>query len=153
MNRRKTPQDFDRLLEYLKDARGFDFSAYKSATMSRRIEKRMGTIGVKSYSDYIDFLEVHPNEFAELFNVILINVTAFFRDPETFEYIRNTIIPDVVSTKQPDDPIRVWSAGCASGEEAYSIAILLSESLGPQAYRDRVKIYGTDIDEDALSAA
>jgi two-component system CheB/CheR fusion protein len=153
MNRRKTPQDFDRLLEYLKDARGFDFSAYKSATMSRRIEKRMGTIGVKSYSDYIDFLEVHPNEFAELFNVILINVTAFFRDPETFEYIRNTIIPDVVSTKQPDDPIRVWSAGCASGEEAYSIAILLSESLGPQAYRDRVKIYGTDIDEDALSVA
>jgi hypothetical protein len=66
MNRRKVPPDFDRLLEYLKDARGFDFGVYKPATLSRRIEKRMGTVGVKSYADYIDFLEVHPDEFAEL---------------------------------------------------------------------------------------
>jgi len=153
MNRRKVPPDFDRLLEYLKDARGFDFGVYKPATLSRRIEKRMGTVGVKSYADYIDFLEVHPDEFAELFNAILINVTGFFRDAETFEYIRHTIIPEMINGKEPDDPIRVWSAGCASGEEAYSIAILLGEALGEGPYRDRVKIYATDIDDDALSAA
>jgi two-component system CheB/CheR fusion protein len=153
MNQTKTPLDFDRLLAHLKDTRAFDFSVYKPTTLSRRIEKRMGSIGIKDYGDYIDYLEVHPDEFAELFNSILINVTAFFRDPETFEYIRKTIIPDILSAKEHDDPIRVWSAGCASGEEAYSVAILLGEALGPRGYRDRVKIYATDIDEDALAAA
>jgi two-component system CheB/CheR fusion protein len=153
MKAMKEPPDFNRLVEYLKEARAFDFSVYKSATLIRRIDRRMSLVGVQSYSDYIDYLEVHPDEYGELFNAVLINVTAFFRDSETFQYITETTIPDILKAKAAGDSIRIWSAGCASGEEAYSIAILFAEALGPQAFRERVKIYATDIDDSALAAA
>jgi two-component system CheB/CheR fusion protein len=149
----ESPPDFARLLDHLRDTRGFDFSAYKPATLSRRVEKRMGEVGIQSYGDYIDYLEVHPDEFSALFNTILINVTGFFRDTEVFAQLRDVVLPAIVGTKQDGDPIRVWVAGCASGEEAYSIAILLNDRLGGKAMRDRVKIYATDLDEDALSLA
>ena len=148
-----TPPGFDSLLDYLRDARGLELGGYKTSTLSRRIEKRMGMVGAATYSAYIDYLEVHPDEFGQLFNIILINVTAFFRDAHIFELLRSTILPSIIDAKAPDDPIRVWSAGCASGEEAYSVAILLAELLEPQAFRECVKIYATDIDEEALSAA
>jgi two-component system CheB/CheR fusion protein len=147
------PPGFDRLLDYLRDTRGLDLGGYKTTTLSRRIEKRMGMVGVPTYPAYIDYLEVHPDEFAQLFNIILINVTAFFRDPPTFELLRTSVLPGIIGARDPDDPIRVWSAGCASGEEPYSVAILLAELLGPQQFRDRVKIYATDVDEEALTAA
>jgi two-component system CheB/CheR fusion protein len=153
MKAKQDPPDFRRLLEYLKDTRGFDFGVYKTPTLSRRIERRMSTVDAHSYTDYIDYLEVHPDEFEQLFNAILINVTAFFRDTETFEYIRKTLIPEILTTRAPDDPIRVWSAGCASGEEPYSIAMLFAEALDPLKFRERVKIYATDVDEDALASA
>ena len=146
-------QSFVDLLEYLKFNRGFDFTGYKQASLMRRIESRMKAISVATFADYLDYLEVHPEEFSNLFNAILINVTAFFRDPTAWEYVRDEIIPRIVQAHEPDEPLRIWSAGCASGEEAYTLAILFAEVLGVEAFRERVKIYATDIDEEALTQA
>ncbi|BDI30145.1 chemotaxis protein CheR [Capsulimonas corticalis] len=145
--------DFETLLQYLKRNRGFDFTGYKRNSVMRRVEKRMSDIGVEGYSHYVDYLEVHPEEFSQLFNTILINVTAFFRDPAAWDFIRDEVIQRIIVTKGLDDPIRIWSAGCASGEEAYTLAMLLAEALGFERFRDRVKIYATDIDEEALTEA
>ena len=93
---RATTAEFEHLLEHLKQMRGFDFTAYKRSTLSRRIDKRLASTGVGSYEEYLDYLEVHPDEFGQLFNAILINVTAFFRDPETFEYLRQEVLPSLV---------------------------------------------------------
>jgi two-component system CheB/CheR fusion protein len=95
---------------------------------------------------------VHPEEFGHL-NAILINVTSFFRDEQAWEFLRERIIPDILAKKGGDDTIRVWSAGCASGEEAYSLAILFAEALGPEKFKQRVKIYATDISDAALGRA
>ena len=145
--------DFIKLLDYLKNTRGFDFSGYKLSSLMRRVQKRMQQVGVASYSDYIDFLEVHPDEFLPLFNTVLINVTSFFRDPHAWEVVKEQILPRILESKTPDEPIRCWSACCASGEEAYTLAILLAEALGDAEYRRRVKIYGTDADDEALAQA
>jgi two-component system CheB/CheR fusion protein len=142
----------NQLLEYLKEQRGFDFSGYKRASLSRRVRRRMDVVGLGSYEDYQDYLEVHPNEFTALFNTILINVTGFFRDSDTWEFLRSDLLPGLLSRRE-GEPIRVWCAGCASGEEAYSLAMVLAEALGAEEFRERVKIYATDVDEDALGAA
>src|SRR5438270_1991025 len=148
-----TPTGLPTLIDYLKRSRGFDFTGYKPASLERRIHKRMQVVNVQEYSDYVDYLEVHPEEFEILFNTILINVTAFFRDAGAWEYIAQQVIPGLLSRKPEPTPIRVWSAGCASGEEAYTLAMILAEALGMAAYKERVKIYATDIDEEALSRA
>jgi two-component system CheB/CheR fusion protein len=141
------------LLEYLLNARGFDFHGYKPASLSRRIRKRMEAVGLDSFAAYQDYLEVHPDEFATLFNVILINVTGFFRDQAAWDAVRTTAVPQIIDGKAPNDPIRAWSAGCATGEEAYTIAMVLAEALGPAQFSERVKIYATDVDEEALNTA
>ena len=153
MSEGKTAPEFEQLLEHLKLSRGFDFTAYKRSTLVRRIDKRMAGLNVNRYDDYLDYLEVHPDEFGQLFNAILINVTSFFRDPDTFEYLRDEIVPALLETKDSRESIRVWSAGCASGEECYSIAMLLAEALGPDQFHERVKIYATDVDEEELAIA
>ena len=153
MNTPESDPGFERLLEYLKQSRGFDFTGYKRVGLARRFQKQMQTVGVGEYGDYQDYLEVHPNEFAALFNAILINVTAFFRDPGTWEYLQAEIIPRLIAAKTPGEPIRVWSAGCASGEEVYTLAMAFAEALGIEQFRERVKIYGTDVDEEALAQA
>ena len=112
----------------------------------------MEAVEVDSHLAYVDFLEVHPDEFAFLFNTILINVTGFFRDAASWDYLGAEIVPRVLESRS-EGPIRVWCAGCASGEETYSMAMLLAEALGEQAYLDRVKIYATDVDEEALNEA
>ena len=104
-----------------------------------------------SYGDYLDYLEVHPDEFVQLFETLLINVTAFFRDPASWERLRRHA--PLLAAKKAGEPIRVWSAGCASGQEAYTAAIVFAEPIGPDAFRDRVKIYATDVDLDALNQA
>jgi two-component system CheB/CheR fusion protein len=144
---------FEALLDYLKRSRGFDFTGYKRSSLRRRMAKRMQQQQIDSCGDYLDYLEVHPEEFALLFNTILINVTGFFRDRPAWEFLANETIPHIVSGKQPGEPIRVWSAGCASGEETYTIAVALAEALGIDEFRHRVKIYATDVDEDALTQA
>ena len=145
--------DLDGLLDYLKRTRGFDFTGYKRASLERRIMKRLQAVGCKGFGDYLDYLEVHPDEFAGLFNTVLINVTSFFRDPSAWEFLSTSVVPDVIARRQAGGPIRVWSAGCASGEEAYTLAMVFAEALGIEALKEGVKIYATDIDEDALSRA
>jgi two-component system, chemotaxis family, CheB/CheR fusion protein len=146
-------RDFAALLNHLREKRGFDFTAYKQSTLLRRVRKRMEAVGAEDYDGYVDYLEVHQDEFTPLFNAILINVTGFFRDQPAWEYLEREIVPRLIESRQPAEPIRVWSAGCSTGEEAYTIAMILAEALGPEAYSERVKIYATDADEDALAKA
>ncbi|MBV6622232.1 MAG: PAS domain-containing protein [Rivularia sp. (in: Bacteria)] len=153
MNRVPESPELESLLEYIKRNRGFDFSGYKRTSLSRRVRKRMQLVNVDNYSEYLDYLEVHPDEFVELFNTILINVTTFFREPAAWEYIVSEIIPQIINNRQFNKPIRVWSAGCASGEETYSLAILLAEALGMEEYSRSVKVFATDVDMDALNYA
>ncbi|MFF5232185.1 CheR family methyltransferase [Dactylosporangium sp. NPDC000521] len=144
---------FEALLTYLKEARGFDFTGYKRSSLMRRVNRRIAQLGMHGYSEYLDQLQVHPDEFTTLFNTILINVTSFFRDSEPWDYLRTELIPRMLAESKPDAPLRIWSAGCASGEEAYSLAMLLCEVLGPDEFRRRVKIYATDVDEEGLTQA
>jgi two-component system CheB/CheR fusion protein len=149
----RSAQEFEALIEYLKNSRGFDFSGYKRSSLQRRISKRMQSLRIERASDYLDYLEVHPDEFIQLFNTILINVTSFFRDTAAWEFLTAEVLPRLIASKQPHEPIRVWSAGCASGEEAYTLAMILAEALGLESFRHRVKIYATDVDEEALVQA
>ncbi|MGW5241757.1 CheR family methyltransferase [Monashia sp. NPDC004114] len=142
---------FERLLEYLRDVRGFDFTGYKRPSLFRRVRHRMHAVGFDTFVEYQDYLEVNPDEFIPLFNTILINVTSFFRDRDSWEHLSNRIIPTMLETA--DREIRVWSAGCAGGQEAYSLAMVLTEAMGLEQFRERVKIYATDVDEDALAYA
>src|SRR2546423_3560758 len=115
------------LLEYLKRNRGFDFAGYKRTSLERRIRKRMDDVKIDSYAAYEDYLEVQPAEFTGLFNTILINVTSFFRDMPAWEFLADDVIPELLGDIPEDQPVRVWCAACASGEEAYTTAILLAE--------------------------
>lgn len=141
------------LLNYIKETRGFDFSGYKRASLTRRIRKRTAEVGAEDYASYRQVLERRPEEFNDLFDTVLINVTSFRRDPEAWEYLAQTTIPALLTDKADDDPIRVWSAGCATGQEPYSLAIVLAEALGEERFRRTVKLYATDVDDDALVAA
>src|SRR5215472_6909224 len=145
MTTSEAPPAFEALLDHLKRVRGFDFTGYKRSSLVRRIDKRMRQLALDDYTQYLDYLEVHPEEFAPLFDTILINVTGFFRDPESWERLASGVIPEYVIDKRPTETIRVWSAGCASGEEAYTLAVIFAEVLGPDAFRDRLKIYATDV--------
>jgi two-component system, chemotaxis family, CheB/CheR fusion protein len=116
----------------------------------RRFRQRMEVAGADGFSDYRSYLEAEPREVAELFDTILINVTGFFRDDATWEFVGADIIPRILEEAGPEGEIRAWSAGCASGEEPFTVAMLFAEALGDEAFRERVKIYATDVDEDAL---
>ncbi len=157
MNQPSIPEDTDSTLEdlliFIRDARGFDFTGYKRSSLARRIRKRMQEAGSADYVDYRDRLETSAEEFGYLFNTILINVTSFFRDAETWNVLRQDVMPELIAGIDGSREIRVWSAGCASGEEAYSLAIAFSEALGLEESAKRVKIYGTDVDDDALREA
>ncbi|CAN5901740.1 hypothetical protein BH23GEM7_BH23GEM7_25420 [soil metagenome] len=144
---------FEALLEFLKRQSGFDFTGYKPAGLMRRVRKRMAEVGVEEFDAYRDYLEVHPDELAELFNTILINVTDFFRDTEAWKRLAEEFIPRIVRGKRAEEPIRVWSAGCSTGEEPYTLVILLAEALGWERFKEQVKIYATDVDDEALARA
>src|SRR5215472_16761449 len=134
---KKSPE-FEALLEHLKTSRGFDFTGYKRSSLMRRVQKRMSELpDIKTYGAYLDYLEVHPEEFTPLFNTILINVTSFFRDPTAWEALAKGVIPKIIRSKRAGEAIRVCSVGCASGEEAYSVAMLLADALGG-SYRTKV---------------
>jgi two-component system CheB/CheR fusion protein len=139
------------LLEYVKENRGFDFSGYKRSSLRRRITRRMETVHCADFESYQQYLADNETEFGELFNTILINVTSFFRDGDAWSAIAEHVIPKILSDRGPADPVRVWVPGSASGEEAFTIAILLCEAMGEVGFRERVKIYATDVDLDALS--
>jgi two-component system CheB/CheR fusion protein len=149
----QTDPQFEALLLYVKEARGFDFTGYKRPSLVRRVNRRMSDVSVADYADYLDYLQVHPDEFTALFNTILINVTDFFRDPPAWDYLRDEVIGPLLASKLDGEAVRVWSAGCASGEEAYTLAIVLAEMMGPEQFRKQVKIYATDVDEEGLTHA
>jgi two-component system CheB/CheR fusion protein len=146
-------ESFEEILDHLRQERGFDFTLYKRASLMRRVVKRMHTVEVPTFEAYLDYLQVHQEEFEALFNTILINVTSFFRDADVWEYVDTHVLPALIAEHPPSSPIRIWSAGCASGQEPYSVAMLLAERLGLEALRDRVKIYATDVDNEALTQA
>ncbi|MEW9549896.1 CheR family methyltransferase [Nonomuraea sp. NPDC050783] len=146
-------REFDDLLLLLKETRGFDFTGYKRNTLIRRIARRLEALKLHTYSEYRDYLELQSDEYGRLFDSLLINVTSFFRDAAAWQRLRETVIPALLEYKDTGQPIRVWSAGCATGEEAYTVAMVLAEELGLDSFRERVKIYGTDLDEKALQAA
>ncbi|HEX8987605.1 MAG TPA: EAL domain-containing protein [Rhodocyclaceae bacterium] len=141
-----------RLLMNVKQQTRIDFSGYKEGTLWRRIERRMAAKHVATLEDYQTLVEANPEELEHLGKDILISVTAFFRDPESFGALRNHV-RTVLDAKQPGDEIRVWVPGCATGEEAYSIAIMIAELLGPNAAQFRIQIFATDIDLNALAVA
>jgi two-component system, chemotaxis family, CheB/CheR fusion protein len=145
--------EFDDLLVMLKETRGFDFTGYKRSTLQRRVRRRMALVNLNTFAEYRDYLELQPDEFSMLFDSMLINVTSFFRDPLAWQALADRVLPELLSGKSAKSPIRVWSAGCATGEEAYTLAMVLAEALGPEQFRERVKIYATDLDEEALHDA
>jgi two-component system CheB/CheR fusion protein len=144
---------FEALLEYLQQTHGFQITGYKRPTIMRRVSKRMKMLGIEDFGRYSDYLQAHPEEFPELFNTILINVTSFFRDPDAWDYFAKAIVAKILAEKEEGHTIKIWNAGCASGEESYTIATVLAEALGDDEFRRSVKIYATDIDESALAQA
>lgn len=109
------------LLAFIRESRGFDFTGYKRSSLTRRIRKRMDEVGAANFIDYRDQLESSAEEFGNLFNTILINVTSFFRDAEAWTFLQREIMPELIADTEGANEIRVWSAACASGEEAYSL--------------------------------
>ncbi len=152
MSTQERDPQFEDLLAFIRDERGFDFTGYKRPSLRRRFSKRMESEKVPSFPEYREYLEQHPDEFVQLFNTILINVTSFFRDEVAWDYLRREVVPRIVELHDGvDSYIRLWSTGCATGEEAFSLAMVFAEELGEDAYKARVKIYATDIDDDALT--
>lgn len=148
-----TMQGITRILSVLRNATGVDFTYYKPTTLRRRILRRMALLRVDNLDRYIVKLRSDPAEVNALYEDILINVTEFFRDPEAFEALKQIVFPKIVPPVGSAGPIRIWVPGCASGEEVYSIAMVLLEYLGDRANEVTIQLFGTDISEVALDKA
>jgi len=146
-------QDIDRVLEVIRGSLGIDFSLYKRATVLRRIERRMVVNQCADAAAYLAMLQGNPQEVHILYKEMLIGVTRFFRDPEAWEVITTRIIPEILQRNKENGQIRCWIAGCSSGEEAYSLAIVLAEAIEAAKWTGEVKIFATDIDRDAIEHA
>ena len=127
--------ELESLLEYIREERGFDFTGYKRSSLARRITRRMQDVRLDSFAAYREYLEQHQDEFVLLFNTILINVTSFFRDDVSWDFLKSEIIPKILERKSKGGPVRIWSTGCASGEEAYTLAMVFAEALGEGEFR------------------
>lgn len=147
-------REFAQLLEQLRERSGIDFSTYKPATIVRRLRGRMSAAGDTSISAYAKRLEGDAEEYAKLTSSLLIKVTEFFRDPKVFDHLRDHTLPTLIDEARAHGrPLRLWSAGCATGEEAYSLAITVAEAVGDAAPALDVRIFATDIDTAAISFA
>ena len=150
----KLDRELERFLEKLHRDRGVDFRSYKQPTIMRRLGRRMAATDCESIEEYSRYLEQHPEEYRPLISAFLIKVTEFFRDEELFNYLKEEVLPELVEeARRKENQLRIWSAGCATGEEAYSVAILVSEVLGQEAGLFNVRIFATDIDEEAVGFA
>jgi len=143
----------DRILMMLRSSTGNDFSQYKKTTIGRRIARRMSLHDIESTEVYARYLKEHPPEVQSLFKELLINVTSFFRDPEAFAALKNDALPQMFAGKPEGYVFRVWVPGCATGEETYSIAILMHEFMAETGQDFKVQFYSTDLDEDAIGVA
>jgi len=148
-------KELKRILNCLNKKRGFDFTGYSLSILERRISQRLSLINCHDYNTYLHYLQENPNECEQLIDVLIINVSRFFRHTLTFEYIANHILPPFVfhNTSQKKLSLRVWSAGCSMGEEPYSIAIMINELLENEILTHDVKIFATDIDHNILEKA
>ena len=144
---------FAGIFQWVKRSTGVDFSQYKPTTLRRRILRRMVLKKMQTVGAYLKRLENDSAEVDALYRDLLISVTSFFRDPETFEYLKSDVIPDILRHRHGDLPIRVWVPGCATGEEAYSIAILLLECLQSSRGSQHVQIFASDISKQAIQVA
>jgi two-component system CheB/CheR fusion protein len=150
---RASPAPLEDILKLLRKRTKSDYTLYKHATISRRVERRMGIRQISSMDDYLKLLMEDPNEVTQLSKDMLIGVSSFFRDPDVFEELRNEVIVPLVQSRPNDEPIRAWVAGCASGEEAYTIAMLVLDALTSAGKTCPVKIFATDIEDRALATA
>lgn len=143
----------NKIIIILRNVTGVDFTYYKQSTIKRRILRRMVLHKIETITTYLEYLQNNPDEAVKLFNDILINVTGFFRDPETFAFLKKNVFPRILKNTPSQSSIRVWVPGCATGEEAYSIAISLLEFLGDKSPNMAVQIFATDISDVAIERA
>ncbi len=146
-------QQFFRILNLMRGVSGIDFRLYKPTTIRRRIARRMLLHPVHTMADYANMLQVSPKELRELLEDALIDVTRFFRDPPVFEALKRVIFPRIFEEREPDQQVRIWVAGCSSGEEAYSIAMVLLEYLSGRPFEPPIQIFGTDASENNIQKA
>jgi two-component system, chemotaxis family, CheB/CheR fusion protein len=144
---------FSEVIHELATQRGLDLRGYKHGTLQRRMRKRMHQLKLRTFSEYLQHFQKDPSEASQLLETVLINVTDFFRDPQAWDVLRTAVLPSLLQRVGAGEVFRAWCAGCASGEEPYSLAILLADYFGPNLPERDIKIYATDIDEDALNAA
>ncbi len=149
----KTENALKKIFILLRAQTGHDFSLYKPSTINRRIERRMAVHQIETMDGYVKYLQQTPDEVGTLFRDLLIGVTNFFRDPEAFQVLEKQVIPALFSGKRADAVIRVWSPGCSTGEEAYSLAILLQERMEVLKQSHTVQVFATDIDSKAIATA
>src|SRR4029077_13240662 len=140
------------LVRELAEERGIDLRGYKTTTLERRVRRRMQQLSLGTYEDYLSYVRRDQGETAKLLDTVLINVTRFFRDPPAWEALEKQV-RKVLFHDRAGRSLRAWCAGCATGEEAYSVAILLCELVGPRVQEYEIKVYATDNDEDALNKA
>ena len=145
--------DLEQICSLLLATTGIDFSYYKSKTLNRRIQRRMLLCRVEQLADYVVYLQAHPAEINALYAEILIHVTSFFRDPAAFELLTTKVFPTITQNKSAECPIRIWVAGCSTGEEVYSIAMCLLEFLADRLTLPSIQIVATDISESSLDKA
>ena len=148
-----TTHDLHHLLDLLQKRTGHDFKSYKRKTLLRRIERRMAVNGVKELGEYVRILNKKAEEAQVLAQEFLISVTSFFRDPQAFELLQEKIIPNLCAKRETDEPLRIWHACCATGEEAYSVAMLVLEHLDKEVLPAKVLLFATDLDEVAIAQA
>ena len=134
----------------LNEATSIDFSAYKLPTIRRRIERRMALCNVHDIEDYLSILSGSKDEIDTLLNDLLIGVTGFWRDPEAFDHLRATWIPQLLRQKKAGEEVRVWTAGCASGEEAYSLGMIFHEAAKAVNFDGPIRIFATDVHQPTL---
>jgi two-component system, chemotaxis family, CheB/CheR fusion protein len=144
---------YTELFRLLRGATQVDYANYKSSTIERRIQRRMLVHHLDKIEEYVTFVREHPPEVLALHRDLLIHVTRFFRDPQVFEAVKKVVFPGLNLDRPPDSPIRIWIAGCSSGEEVYSIAISLLEYLGDAANHTPIKIFATDVSDETLAQA
>ena len=150
---KKEPDPLRRILSVLASRTRHDFSLYKKSTLVRRIERRMTITHCKDASDYLKFLHHNPGEARALFQEMLIGVTSFFRDPEVFAFLKENVLPELIGRSPDGATIRVWIPGCSTGEEAFSVAILILECLEENNLNRQLQIFATDIDARAIEKA
>ena len=148
----KDEYEFKLLQKKIRDVRGVDCFQYKATYLKRRLAIRMRAHNIISYKAYGEFLDAHPDEYDKFFDTLTVNVTEFFRDLDTYDGLYRMVLPELIARKH-NRTLKVWSAGCASGEEPYSIAILVSEALGLKVNEWGVQIIATDIDPVILARA